>query len=309
MSDSFRFERMFWSDEHEHHFQTYGYVQLDFLPAVLVAELLQAYHTLHDALPKPEHGFHSTSDNLDVAARRAVDQLLREKVHPYAEQIFRNCKPLFGNFLVKEPRTSSEIGVHQDWTFVDETRYRSVTIWCPLVDTTPENGTLQVLPGSHVYTQNLRGFPTFPGPYDEQQPLTRELMLDLPCKAGQAVVYDHATIHASNPNQTDSPRIALVWGMVPAVAQLHHYYYTGVEYEEYAVDIEFYFHYVKGAHPSTAGGRKIRSIQLVFPKLGRHQILERYAPPGYVPRTQEPVSFAASESGWLSRIRNWLVRS
>jgi hypothetical protein len=298
---------MFVLDEHEHHFQTHGYVQLDFLPTALVAELLQAYHALHDALPKPEHGFHSTSDSLDVATRRAVDHLLREKVHPHAERIFRNCKPLFGNFLVKEPHTPSEIGVHQDWTFVDETRYRSVTIWCPLVDTTPENGTLQVLPGSHIYTQNLRGFPTFPGPYDEHQTVTRELMLDLPCRAGQAVVYDHAAIHASNPNQTDSPRIALVWGMVPAAAQLFHYYYTGTTYEEYSVDIEFYFQYVKGAHPSTAGARKLADLQPVFPKLSRHQILDRYAPPGYKPRTPEPLAEATS-GGWLSRVRNWLVR-
>jgi ectoine hydroxylase-related dioxygenase (phytanoyl-CoA dioxygenase family) len=62
--------------------------------------------------------------------------------------VLADYKPIIANFIRKKT-DGGEVPLHQNWAFVEETKYTSVSIWCPLVDSTVENGTLQVVPGSH----------------------------------------------------------------------------------------------------------------------------------------------------------------
>ena len=69
--------------------------------------------------------------------------------------------------LVKWPGQDGAMGTHQDWTFVDERRFRSVTVWCPLVDVEQRNGALELLPGSHRILTHARCSPSLPETYQD----------------------------------------------------------------------------------------------------------------------------------------------
>lgn len=79
------------------------------------------------------------------------------------------------------------------------------TVWVPLVDATPENGCLQLIPGIHkdrtVYWS--KGF----GVSDERLPPGD--VVTLPMQAGDVLLMDKLIPHRSTPNHTDSIRWSL----------------------------------------------------------------------------------------------------
>ncbi|RKU06975.1 mitomycin antibiotic biosynthesis protein [Candidatus Poribacteria bacterium] len=97
---------------------------------------------------------------------------------------------------------------HQDagvcWPDIDP--YFMLTIWIPIVDTTLENGCLQVLPGSHkmglfTHTWNDAGLVVLP----EHQPpnLTPKV---LPIRAGGVILFHNYTLHSAKPNESETVR-------------------------------------------------------------------------------------------------------
>lgn len=126
-----------------------------------------------------------------------------------------------GNFVVKRPGGRGAVPVHQDWTFVDERRFTSLSIWCPLTDVTPDNGTLHVLPGSHALANFLRG-PDVPVPFHGHEEVIRARGTALSLPAGHAVIYNHRLVHWSPENVTDAPRVAANLLLIPAGARLCH---------------------------------------------------------------------------------------
>jgi len=119
---------------------------------------------------------------------------------------------------VKWPGVGGVVGPHRDPTFVDERRFRSVGIFCALSDLTQDTGTLEVLPGSHRHSLEVRIHQS-----------ERNLLPDLPSdvendfvpvvlSAGEAVVYDHSLVHRSSAQRSGAPRIAAMSVVVPSSA-------------------------------------------------------------------------------------------
>ena len=97
------------------------------------------------------------------------------------------------SILVKWPGQDGAMGTHQDWTFVDEDRFRSVTVWCPLVDVEQRNGALELLPGSHRILTHARCSPTLPETYhDPLAGLGEDDLAAWPLPGGTAIALDHA---------------------------------------------------------------------------------------------------------------------
>ncbi len=80
-----------------------------------------------------------------------------------------------------------------------------VTVWVPLVDATPENGCLQLIPGVHrqqtVYWSEGFGV--------SEQRLPPGDVVTLPMRAGDVLLMDKLIPHRSTPNQTDDIRWSL----------------------------------------------------------------------------------------------------
>jgi ectoine hydroxylase-related dioxygenase (phytanoyl-CoA dioxygenase family) len=142
-------------------------------------------------------------------------------IQPRIEGILDRCRCVIGNFFHKQPSNEeTQIHMHQDWSWVDERRHHSLSIWCPFQDVSEANGTLAVVPGSHRLTTQPRGFVTrFPYPHLEAI-LTQKYSRHLTLKPGQAVLFHQRLFHWSGPNRTQSPRLAANCFVAPEEATL-----------------------------------------------------------------------------------------
>lgn len=156
--------------------------------------------------------------------------------------LFVDHRSVFCTFVVKYPGAESQMGLHEDQSWVDETRFRSGTMWVPLTDVGPatRNGALGVVPGS----QRLgiapcgAGTPFLTAPYERA--LADHVVVP-GLSAGDGLFYDSRTLHGSEANQSAVPRVALACGIVPATAELRYVRAEGRRRRTlYAVDDRFY---------------------------------------------------------------------
>jgi hypothetical protein len=243
--------------ELQHRFEQDGYVVVDLLDE----EALSAVAARYDAMDheRREHfdwveGFSTSIYDARPEYRREVLDVMDEIVQPALAGVLDHYRIFWANFLVKQPG-ADPVPPHVDWTFLDEDRFSSVTIWCPLRDTTPENGTLGVVSGSHRRIDFLRAanVPTFERCVAavadiEDRPV-------IPVRAGQAIVMDNRVVHFSTPNADDESRVVIGCVAGPVEAELHHYWMDEQErLLRFDIDRSFYLDYVIGEPPSRAGG-------------------------------------------------------
>jgi non-heme Fe2+,alpha-ketoglutarate-dependent halogenase len=100
----------------------------------------------------------------------------------------------------------------------DRSEMFQLTVWVAVDDSTPENGCLEFIPGSHDQIRPIRfggehGFynAQFSLDFDEE----RQAKVQVPCKSGQFIVFAERCIHGSQPNQTDNHRLAFNMRVVP----------------------------------------------------------------------------------------------
>ena len=197
-----------------------GYVLMDFISREEVDRISQKFYALHPNLPK---GFYSAAYNPDENFKEEIFAYTEKIFHPLLEKKFENFKKLGSTFLCKSPGEEGRKGVHQDWTVVDESKFYSCTIWVPLVDTNEENGTIRVIPGSHLFFDHYRSN-NIPITYKDSIDLLWNNMDSVSMKAGQAFVLNHAVIHGSSANTTNKERLVVAYGIASKEANLVFYY-------------------------------------------------------------------------------------
>ena len=124
------------------------------------------------------------------------------------------------SFFIKEPRNPSFVSWHQDSTYWGLEPADIVTAWIALSDSTPENGAMRVVPGSHTMAQ-VPHRDTF----RPENLLSRgqEVMVDvddaeadtLTLKAGEMSLHHVRLIHGSEPNPSDQRRIGFAIRYLP----------------------------------------------------------------------------------------------
>jgi len=267
-------------------FQSSELNELFWRDGAVVAQLLTAEECeslarfYRDSAPDSGLGFHATMFSRDTAYRARVDEHVRQLLWPKLESYFTGYRPLLGSFVVKEhSRLGSEVSIHQDWTFVDETVARSLNVWCPLIDTDRNNGGQFIFKGSHRIVPTMRG-PFFPNPFvSSARVIEDEFLEEVPLAAGQAIIYDHSLVHATPPNLSRQTRVAANLVLVPRGEQLVHCYLDrtngNTRPEVFAVDDEFFIRYEIGQRPT--GVRPLGSIDLLETVLTVDQLLQAKA--------------------------------
>jgi hypothetical protein len=119
---------------------------------------------------------------------------------------------LITNYWTKNP-SDGEVLAHQNWSHVDESKHRSYSIWIPLQDTDQMNGTMEVVPKSHLVFTEPRGV-NMEYPYESPfkaigADIRKEYLMPINLKAGQAVIIDDAIVHYTGPNRSEKPRLAI----------------------------------------------------------------------------------------------------
>jgi len=161
---------------------------------------------------------------------------------------------------------------HQDPTFVDETQFQSLGIWCPLVDVDESSGCLFIVPGSHRLNRGPRG-PLTNFPYADLIPLLRERYArPVPMKAGQAIIFCQKVFHTSPPNGGDDVRVVATALTVPEAARLRYYHqdYARNVMEIFEVEDLFYTRHIIGG--PAREGRVIEVIDYGYEPLTEERL-------------------------------------
>ena len=147
-----------------------------------------------------------TSGLLHLANNNHILDLVEKLIGP--EILFH---PQY-NIQAKMPfERGSQIPWHQDLWFLDREAETTpmVNLWIPLVNTTLDNGCLELIQGSHA--QGLKHHQTLAGyPEDHigisHNDLPAGERITCPFEKGGVLFFQHKTIHRSRPNLTDSIR-------------------------------------------------------------------------------------------------------
>lgn len=197
-----------------------GYISLPVLSDEQVSFFKDLYRKWH---PKAPDGFYKSYFSSNRSYKLEVEQAIIDGFANALKTRFINHRAFGAMFVVKPKGEKGQIPPHQDWSFVDETRHWSLNAWCPLIDTTGENGNIQMLPGSHLFQDTIRGSGT-PELYRNLYHRIQKDVVDVPLKAGECVFFYHGILHCSTFNNNDEPRVTLGLSLVPTDAPIHYHY-------------------------------------------------------------------------------------
>lgn len=219
----------------EKEFEKNGFVRVPFLNSNEVNELKELFFS---TLPSSggqikaeetgvedanfiSYDFTFIDKNIDY--KREVYKLISSRFENQMNKLLANYRPIIANFIRKKSATG-EVPLHQNWAFADEEKCTTVSIWCPLVDSTKENGTLQVVPGSHKRFGKYRG-PMVPWELDKiKSAIIDNYLTPLETKAGECVILDDSIVHYSAINKTEGLRLAIQLICVPKEIPSLHYH-------------------------------------------------------------------------------------
>lgn len=157
--------------------------------------------------------------------------------HPNTLTVLRDLgfpDPKFGHGrVISKPPHSPPLFWHEDGRFWDDpVSYTDQPIQCFLMyyltDTTPDNGCLRVIPGSHrkrhplhnkIAPRHTEKLATYANPSDPGFSHVDD-ELSVPVKAGDLVMGSGNLLHASHPNKSDEHRTVLTMWYYPAFTDL-----------------------------------------------------------------------------------------
>lgn len=192
------------NDNLQHQLEQEGFVVVPFYSPEEIAQLSEFYtKSTHSNI----EGFQPTTYFQSEEYRLKASEVIKKIARPHLEKLLQNYKVYMGSFIVKHNDKNSELGVHQDMTLVDETKFMGVNIWAPLCDTNEKNGALYLIPQSHKLFFTYRNA-TIPNIYDKHYDLIKKYMQPIYLKAGEAIIFDNSILHFSPINKSEKIRIA-----------------------------------------------------------------------------------------------------
>ena len=287
-------------------FDKQGFVVVQFLEDSEVAQLDQKFDELHPSI-SGQGGFVSGSYSNDFAYKKKASDDIIAVFSKHFERLFTNYQTFGAAFLYKTPSQGSELGVHQDWTIVDEEKYVALNCWVPLTDINEMNGALHVMPGSHYDKHHTLRAPTVPFFFmgSEQEVISRTIPFYV--KAGEAVILNQSVIHYSPPNRSNSIRKAITAGVKTKGAPMNfHYKNNNDQIERYQMSEDFlisFENFATSIFEQPKSGSLIDSWQYQNGVLGK----EKLTP--LLDRLKENAGYKHRSASWASSILSKLRRA
>ncbi len=148
-----------------------------------------------------------------------------ERLLDVAEQFIGKDIALFAShYIAKPPRDGRPVLWHQDGSYWPLAPMEVVTLWLSLDDSTPENGCMRVIPGTHH--DQLKASKSRPeiksvlgGGLDDAE-VDESRAVDVVLKAGDVSIHHPSLIHGSNANTSDRWRRGLTIRYIPTTTRI-----------------------------------------------------------------------------------------
>ena len=187
-----------WVDESRQHVSNFGEI-MDGRPRFDVEPRTHSPET--PALRRISSPIEVSNSYLAVTRDNAALDLTAEIFGP-------NIKLVATKVNLKLPGSGTAVKYHQDFPFEPHSNDNVMTVLIFLDDVTPDNGPLEVVPGSHrgkIHTLWHDG--VFTGAVDpDMEKGLRDASVSCTGKAGSACLMHSRLLHASLPNMTNAPR-------------------------------------------------------------------------------------------------------
>jgi ectoine hydroxylase-related dioxygenase (phytanoyl-CoA dioxygenase family) len=259
-------------------FDRTGYVVINLMDDAKVKDLLALYDKIEGVKGTVEEGRNSYELSFfekDAEGKRRKFEAISAFFMPLLNEYLDRYVPIITNVFNKEHATG-EVPIHQNWTFVDEREYTSVSVWCPLQQVSRENGTLEVVPGSHKVIADYRG-PSIPWVFDAINDVMRhKYMMPLELQVGQVAVIDDSVIHYSGVNHTHQDRKAIQLIMKPEEVPTIHCYKapdSNDEIDILEVEDDFFFDFDMWQKPKS--GKVVKKVHFPIHKISEAELVER----------------------------------
>lgn len=250
-----------------------GYVKLPILNEDEINFLKKLYHKWH---PESPQTYYRSFFSKNREYKNEVEKKILEIVAPKIEKYFRDYICTGGMYVVKPHSEEQTLGVHQDYSFVDEIKHWSLNMWLPLVDTDYSNGTMQFLPRSHQFLHTIRGYGT-PEVYNELIPTIEQHLKTISCKAGEGLFFFHNIVHGSTINKRLDPRICI--GVTIIQKNVPVYFFRKLvnkpTTEVYEVNPNFFIEFFEDLSFFPVSAKYVNDIDYKYEKLSPIELLNK----------------------------------
>ena len=202
-------------------YHRHGYLILE---NVLSAAELQELRVVTEGL-RGERVRRGGKDNIVAIMDFALldDAFMQAAHHPHmlaavTQLIGQNLRLQHCKLNWKPPtKGTGEVDWHQDFPFLPHTNYDLLACMILLDDSVPENGCMRVIPGSHLrgpadhFDADGKFARHCTDPADFEDDLARGNVVDLVAPAGSITIHHCCIVHASYPNNSDTPRRGLIY--------------------------------------------------------------------------------------------------
>ncbi len=136
------------------------------------------------------------------------DLATHNRLIPVIQQLIGDDLLLYRSTLMLKPaHHGSAHALHQDSAYWPMDPPTLVTVSIALNDATPENGCIQVIPGSHKWgLQEWGAITSADDAVSSRDDIDASKRIDVPLDAGSAVCFHSLMVHGSGANQSPHPR-------------------------------------------------------------------------------------------------------
>lgn len=208
---------VFKNQQFESTFRKKGYLLIDYLDDKEIEILFRQLQELNPSdffqgrqkTKIGEQTIHITFFDSNHEYREKVHSIAQNIMQPFVSKYLNDYSCAQSNVFLKQA-TSGYIHPHQNLTIVDEEEFTSVSLWMPLQDTSIENGTICLIPGSQNHFEKYRNTHVY-WPYIHffREELGLNYFETINVKKGSVLVIDDRIVHYTPTNQTSHPRWVL----------------------------------------------------------------------------------------------------
>jgi ectoine hydroxylase-related dioxygenase (phytanoyl-CoA dioxygenase family) len=154
----------------------------------------------------PKEGLYESTGANDSDKNIYTSSVIKDTVQKFIENKFKDYSLYGGAFLVKSTLKSTELHLHQDWSFIDEQADSAGFIWMPLQEVDKNNGTIYLLEKSHAFFNRYRS-----GAYNSElisrYMIPEEFIKPVILNRGDILIYSPKLFHGSYKNKSKSDRV------------------------------------------------------------------------------------------------------